>query len=458
MKRMSALFLFIILSALGFAQEPQRILTNSDVLNMAKSGLSDQTIVSVIQKGQTKFDTSPEALISLKKDGVSDQVLNAMLEASANSLGKASPEMESRAGMELLNKTIDSLGPREKINAIHSIKRKGTSVETPPTGASASIQIERITVYPGSIFSTRQSSNGLVYKMVITPEFNYLSSGKMINTVPANTLASYRDGIKVDPVYIAQHIGDYSCIVEGTEKIGDVNSTKLKITGPGTEIHWNIDPTNGRLMKLRVKGADSQEVVVSYSDWRLVNGVYLPFRLHSLLASGFTSDINFSEYEVNPAIDPKLFAAPEKQLAGGFTFKVLQSESVPYFVQTSGGISTSCQISGSTSTSYSSYTTGNSTFGNATSTPDLRMNCSSSDNTFRWNHVLNAMLVEASDGNAYIIACDRAWRWSKCTGLKPGDVFNARRTDKGFVVQFLNAKSEEKEATYSVLQAKVLQK
>ena len=33
------------------------------------------------------------------------------------------------------------------------------------------------------------------------------------------------------------------------------------------------------------------------------------------------------------------------------------------------------------------------------------------------------------------------------------NVFTARQTDKGFVVQFLNAKSEEKEATYSVLAA-----
>lgn len=457
MRRMPVAFLFIILSALGLAQEPQRILTNSDVSNMAKSGLSDQTIILVIQKGQTKFETSPEALISLKKDGVSDQVLNAMLAAAANPPSKASPEMESRVGMELFNKTVDSLGPRDKINAIHSIRRKGTIVDTPPTGTAVSVQMERITVYPDSIYATRQSSNGLVNKMVITPEFNYISSGKMINAVPANTLANYRDGIKVDPVYIAQHIGDYSCLVEGTEKIGDINSTRLKITGQGKEIHWNIDPTNGRLMRMRVTGADSHEVVVNYSDWRLVNGVYLPFQFRSL-ASGFTSDISISEYELNPAIDPKLFAAPEKQLAGGFTFKVLQSESVPYVVQTGGGVSTNCQISGSTSTSYSSYTAGNSTFGNATSTPDLQMNCSSSDNTFRWNHVLNAMLVEASDGNAYIIACDRAWRWSKCSGLRPGDVFNARRTDKGIVVQFFNAKSEEKEATYSVLQAKALQK
>lgn len=49
-----------------------------------------------------------------------------------------------------------------------------------------------------------------------------------------------------------------------------------------------------------------------------------------------------------------------------------------------------------------------------------------------WPHVLNVMLVEASDGNAYIIACDRAWAWSKCVPLRAGDTFNARRTSKGW--------------------------
>jgi hypothetical protein len=65
------------------------------------------------------------------------------------------------------------------------------------------------------------------------------------------------------------------------------------------------------------------------------------------------------------------------------------------------------------------------------------------------------MLVVASNGNAYIIACDAAWRWSKCHGLIAGDTFAARMTSKGLVIQgFVNGKA--KEATYSILQAKVL--
>jgi hypothetical protein len=451
----TALFLnlLIIISATLFAQEAQRPLANADVSNMTKSGMSEQTIVLAIQKGPTKFDTTPDALIALKKEGVSDLVLNAMLAVSVAAAQPSSNEGATRAGMELFHKTLDSFGSRETLASIHAIEWKGTNVQTSTTGTTASFQVERVLVFPDRIYVTSQSSTGLDSKMVITPEFNYSSSGKMTGAVAAPTLADYRDGAKIDPLYIAQHIGDYSCVSEGTEQIGSVTAIKLKISGQGQEVHWSVDPINGRLLRTRRTNAASHEVVVNYSDWRLVNGIYASFQRKGV-EEGRATDLTITEYEVNPAIDLKLFDPPAAQVSGSFTFKVLQSESVPYVVQTGGGISTSCQISGSTTTSFSSYTTGNSTSGNAVSTPNLRMNCASSENTIRWNHVLNAMLVEASDGNAYIIACDRAWRWSKCTGLKPGDVFNARRTDKGILVQFFNTKSQEKEATYGVLQAK----
>lgn len=137
--------------------------------------------------------------------------------------------------------------------------------------------------------------------------------------------------------------------------------------------------------------------------------------------------------------------------------RVLQAEQVPYVVQySSGQVSTSCAINGSTNTHGTAMASGNVAFGNSTSYSNLTMNC----NTYEtppvgWRHVLNAMLVVASNGNAYIIACDAAWRWSKCRGLLVGDVFQARVGGKGLVVQYL-ANGKIKEGTYSILQAKVM--
>jgi len=45
-------------------------LTNADVISMVKAGLAESTVVLAIQHSATNFDTSPEALISLKSQGV----------------------------------------------------------------------------------------------------------------------------------------------------------------------------------------------------------------------------------------------------------------------------------------------------------------------------------------------------------------------------------------------------
>lgn len=140
------------------------------------------------------------------------------------------------------------------------------------------------------------------------------------------------------------------------------------------------------------------------------------------------------------------------------SLRVLQTEQVPYTVQYGGGqVSTSCSINGTTNTTGSAIASGNVAFGNATSYTNLSMNCNSYQAPpMGWRHVLNAMLVVASNGNAYIMACDAAWRWSKCRGLVVGDAFRAKMTGKGLAVEYLDGRGKPKEATYTVLQSKVV--
>jgi hypothetical protein len=56
------------------------VLTNADVLNLAKAGLGDAVIIDKIRASNCRFDTSADALVTLKSDGVSSAVLAAMIE------------------------------------------------------------------------------------------------------------------------------------------------------------------------------------------------------------------------------------------------------------------------------------------------------------------------------------------------------------------------------------------
>jgi hypothetical protein len=423
---------------------------------MTKSGLAEQTIILMIQESATKFDTSPEAIIDLKKAGVSDAVLNAILGTPhrVTSLETTSVAQAKGDCSQALEQALASIGTQEKLNAVRSTLLVGQSVASRPSGTS-SFRVERITSFPASIYISLVAPSGVISKSVLTPGFNYLVSGKMTSTIPANTIQELRSGLTLDPVNISQHRDRYSCSLEGTEQLGNFKTSKIAITGEGVEGYWNIEPASGRILRSTVKVGASEQIVTGYSDWRQINGIIIPFKRHSVKAD-ITTDVTLEDFQVNPTIDPNVFQPLANPPADSLTFRVLQEESVPYVVQTNGGISTACNISGNAYTDFTASTLDNTTHGWATSNSNLRMNCKSTDTTIRWTHVLNAMLVEASDGNAYIIACDRAWLWSKCTPLRAGDTFFAERTDKGFRVQSVNSKSKEQEAIYSVLRSKSL--
>jgi hypothetical protein len=68
------------LSTAPFVFQDQQVpLTNDDVVKMVGAGLTESTIVQVIQKVPAKFDTSPDALIKLKEQGVTAKIIEAMV-------------------------------------------------------------------------------------------------------------------------------------------------------------------------------------------------------------------------------------------------------------------------------------------------------------------------------------------------------------------------------------------
>ncbi len=63
------------------AQPVPSVLTNQDVLDMLKAGLTREIVVAKIKSSPSNFDTSPAALTKLKAEGVPDSVILAMVEA-----------------------------------------------------------------------------------------------------------------------------------------------------------------------------------------------------------------------------------------------------------------------------------------------------------------------------------------------------------------------------------------
>ncbi len=80
----ACLLLTAIFSAAGstiFAQA--EVMTNDEVITLAKAGLNSSIIVNKIRTSKSNFDLSTDNLIKLKTAGVSDEIVNAMLEAKS---------------------------------------------------------------------------------------------------------------------------------------------------------------------------------------------------------------------------------------------------------------------------------------------------------------------------------------------------------------------------------------
>jgi hypothetical protein len=72
----------ILFSAATIAFAQDETLNNRIVIEMSQAGLSSELIVRKISTSQTRFDVSAKGLIDLKKAGVDDIIIGAMIERS----------------------------------------------------------------------------------------------------------------------------------------------------------------------------------------------------------------------------------------------------------------------------------------------------------------------------------------------------------------------------------------
>jgi len=65
--------------AQGGTQGAESPLTNSSVVKLVRAGFREKTVIAIINVRPVKFDLAPERLIELKKNGVSERVILAMI-------------------------------------------------------------------------------------------------------------------------------------------------------------------------------------------------------------------------------------------------------------------------------------------------------------------------------------------------------------------------------------------
>ncbi len=89
--KVSSLLLVLLALAITAGNAQTKPLTNNDIVQMTKASFDEQTIVKAIQAHETAFDTSVDAMVSLKDAGVTKTVIEAMLDAQAKNRSGSQP-------------------------------------------------------------------------------------------------------------------------------------------------------------------------------------------------------------------------------------------------------------------------------------------------------------------------------------------------------------------------------
>ncbi len=129
---MKTTFLLVVLTSclLGVAQQQTHyflpadqgnstasVLTNKDVINLLKAGLSQQVVSAKIMSSNCAFDTSPDALKKLKAAGVPNAVILEMVKAPSSQ--REEPAQDSASGTRQEKQTPSP----DEVATDHSVSR-----------------------------------------------------------------------------------------------------------------------------------------------------------------------------------------------------------------------------------------------------------------------------------------------------------------------------------------------
>jgi len=74
----------VLQTSVTYSQETRPVLTNQDIATLSVAGVPEQVLLKAIKAAEDEFDVSGLALANLKRDGISDELIGAILRAKAN--------------------------------------------------------------------------------------------------------------------------------------------------------------------------------------------------------------------------------------------------------------------------------------------------------------------------------------------------------------------------------------
>lgn len=198
------------------------------------------------------------------------------LEVPPPAKAPATAEMIKR-GQELVAKTVETLGGA-KLDQLVSIQKKelrGNQVKSNLLIAfPESVRLE--TVRPTFTFVS-----------VVSPSESFFHFNNSARSMPEADRTAFYKELNHDLIVLlrARTKSDFKAWAAGNDKVGETTVERLEVELPGFTTVLGIDPATGRVLSQTYRGRGPGgvvgEIAINYSDFRSVEGLWLPFKTNA---------------------------------------------------------------------------------------------------------------------------------------------------------------------------------
>ena len=229
---------------------------------------------------------------------------------------KSPPAASNPEGKALAAKVAGAMGGLPKLK---SIKTMHVNIAESDSGGPPS-PVDVWLAFPDRMHVDVQTPQGNL-TIVASPDAAFMAmAGMGSRSMPPAQKTEMLSQLQHDLVYVAQHADDpsFTFTAAGTEKIGGVDAAVLDIDGAIPWVRWYIDPKTGYILREKYKGMGQTgpfEGETNLADWRAADGITMPYKHQNQQNGKETSNAEVKKLELNPQVDPKLFAKPAEASA-----------------------------------------------------------------------------------------------------------------------------------------------
>lgn len=216
---------------------------------------------------------------------------------------------------EIVNKTIEAVGGKDKINGIKTLYFE-SDIDVMGNTASSTTYIVNGKAYRSEVdFGGQKIVNCITDKAGWT--INPMAGQATPTAVPEEQVKMSQLQLQVGGPLFDYATKGNTVELQGTEDIGGVKAHKLKVTTKeAIEISYWIDPATFYVLKTVSKAKvkeQTMETTVSFSNYQKTEyGYVVPFTTETTLPQGITLNITHKKAEVNKDIDMTIFDMPKQ--------------------------------------------------------------------------------------------------------------------------------------------------